>query len=87
MADSAPQPVPISAAAVHASQIRLGVGIPLLAIGLGFYFLRMWLRMKPVWRISAEDYCISIGIVSQLPHSSVTPHQLTTPPNPGHRSR
>lgn len=79
MAEVGREPVPISAAAAHASRVHLGVCVPLLAIGLAIYCVRMYMRIRPVWKVSAEDYCITIGVVS-YPFLRPCP-QRRPPPN------
>lgn len=55
--------VTVSEAAAHASRVHLGVCIPLLTMGVLIYLFRMWHRVKPAWRVGAEDYAITLGAV------------------------
>lgn len=57
------EPVTVSEAAAHASRVHIGVCIPLLTLGVLIYLVRMWHRMKPAWRVGAEDYTVTLGVV------------------------
>ena len=55
---------PISEYSAKLAVIHLASTSPLLAIALAMFIARLWIRIVPTWRISAEDYVMSIGVVS-----------------------
>src|SRR6478736_4787090 len=57
---------PISERAAKLAVAHLGITSPLLAIALAMFVARISLRVKPVWRVSWEDYSMTIGVVSYI---------------------
>ncbi|CAI4218965.1 unnamed protein product [Parascedosporium putredinis] len=79
---SPPLPVliPISADSARGSRVYIGVTTPLLAIALATYALRMYVRMKPIWRVGWEDYFITVGVALMIvDYGFLFPEQFTSP--------
>ena len=55
---------PISERAAHLAVVHLAGTTPLLVIGLIMFVVRIWIRIRPAWRISWEDYVFTLGVVS-----------------------
>ena len=53
---------PITERSASLARVHIGVTTPLIAIALAMFVARIWLRVRP-WRISWEDYCMTIGVV------------------------
>lgn len=56
--------IPVSERAASLAMTHIVVTSTLLGLGLVMFLLRVWLRVRPVWRISWEDYVMAIGVVS-----------------------
>ncbi|KAL2213809.1 hypothetical protein CC79DRAFT_1391718 [Sarocladium strictum] len=71
---------PVSERAAHLAVMHLAGTTPLLIIGLIMYMARIWIRVRPVWRISWEDYVMSIGLAAAIVDVSFMYPQMYTSP-------
>ncbi|PCD23837.1 hypothetical protein AU210_015353 [Fusarium oxysporum f. sp. radicis-cucumerinum] len=71
---------PISERAAKLAVAHLGVTSPLLAIALVMFVARIWLRVRPVWRVSWEDYSMTIGVCAAVVDFGFLIPQMYTSP-------
>ncbi|EXM21605.1 hypothetical protein FoTM2_013920 [Fusarium oxysporum f. sp. vasinfectum] len=71
---------PISERAAKLAVAHLGITSPLLAIALAMFVARIWLRVKPVWRVSWEDYSMTIGVCAAVVDFGFLIPQMYTSP-------
>ncbi|KAF4458135.1 hypothetical protein F53441_70 [Fusarium austroafricanum] len=71
---------PISERAANLAIAHLSITSPLIAIGLVMFGLRIWLRIRPVWRVSWEDYSMAIGVAAAcVDFGFLVPQMYTSP--------
>ncbi len=58
---------PISEEAAYLARVHVGVTIPLLALCLVPFCARMYVRIRPVWRLAWDDLFIILGLVGSPP--------------------
>ena len=63
MDPSAEIQIPISERAAYLARVHIGVTIPLLALCLVPFCARLYVRMRPVWRVGWDDGFIVLGFV------------------------
>jgi hypothetical protein len=56
--------MPIDPRAAHLSQIYIGLTSALLLLASITFFIRIYQRIRPVWKMGADDYFIIVGYVS-----------------------
>ena len=54
---------PISERAAFLARVHIGVTIPLLALCLVPFCARLYVRLRPVWRLAWDDLFIILGLV------------------------
>ena len=63
--DTAPEiRIPVTERAAYLARVHYGVTIPLLALCLVPFIARLYVRIRPVWRIGWDDGFIIVGFVS-----------------------
>jgi len=60
---------PISEQAAYLARVHVGVTIPLLALSLVPFCARLYVRIRPVWRLAWDDWFIILGLVSSCTQS------------------
>jgi hypothetical protein len=62
MADPDPL-IPVTERAAYLSRIHMGVTTPLLMLCLVTLGTRLYVRIRPVWKIGVDDVFIVLGLV------------------------
>ncbi|QPC59872.1 hypothetical protein HYE67_002103 [Fusarium culmorum] len=71
---------PITERSASLARIHIGVTSPLIAIALIMFVARIWLRVRPAWRISWEDYSMTIGVAAAcVDFGFLIPQMITQP--------
>ncbi|KAH8178404.1 hypothetical protein LIA77_03486 [Sarocladium implicatum] len=78
-ADGSPY-FPITERAAHLAVIHLAGTTPLLFIGLLMFVVRIWIRIRPAWRISWEDYVFTLGVAAAIVDFGFMIPQMYTSP-------
>ncbi|RGP74629.1 integral membrane [Fusarium sporotrichioides] len=72
--------IPITDRSAALARIHIGVTSPLIAIALAMFVARIWLRARPTWRISWEDYSMTIGVAAAcVDFGFLIPQMFTQP--------
>ncbi len=58
---------PISDEAAYLARVHVGVTVPLLALCLVPFCARLYVRVRPVWRLAWDDFFIILGLVGLPP--------------------
>jgi len=61
-----PEFFPISARSAYLAQVHIGLTSTLLLLGTLAFCVRIYQRIRPVWKMGADDYFIIVGFVSAL---------------------
>jgi len=56
--------IPISDRTAYLSRVHVGITIPVLALTLVPFFARLYIRIRPTWRIGWDDAFVIVGFVS-----------------------
>ena len=59
--------IPISDRAAYLGRVHMGVTIPLLTLCLVPFFIRLYVRVRPVWQVGWDDCFIVLGFVRDPP--------------------